>query len=176
MVIRHAEKPTGSDDGVLPTGKRNADSLIVRGWQRAGALATLFAPSRGPLQDAHLGTPAFLYASKTDARKHSHRPYQTLVPLAAKLGLTINDAFKTNEYELMLLDAGAREGTVLIAWQHEFIPQIGNTIAGNDTTVSQKWPSSRFDVVWVFTKHAKDYAFAQVPQLLLAGDEEELIG
>jgi hypothetical protein len=173
MVIRHAEKPNGRDDGVLPTGKRNADSLIVRGWERAGALATLFAPARGPLQDPRLATPGFLYAAKTNARKHSHRPYQTLLPLAAKLGLTINDAFKKDEYELMLVDAGACDGVVLVAWQQEFIPQIGNTIAGNDTTVPQKWPSSRFDMVWIFTSSGGDYAFAQVPELLLEGDSKD---
>jgi hypothetical protein len=176
LVIRHAEKPDGSADGVLPTGKRNAESLTVDGWQRAGALATLFAPARGPHQDPHLATPAFLYASKTNARKHSHRPYQTLMPLAAKLGLTINDAFKKDEYELMLVDAGGCDGVVLIAWQHEFIPRIGNSITGNDTTVPQKWPGARFDMVWSFTRRRGGYAFAQVPELLLDGDSADPIG
>ena len=51
MIIRHAEKPTTTPppplNGVTITGKQDKDSLIPRGWQRAGALVTLFAPARG---------------------------------------------------------------------------------------------------------------------------------
>ena len=39
MIIRHAEKPTGQQDGVDESGTSSPHHLIVRGWQRAGALA-----------------------------------------------------------------------------------------------------------------------------------------
>ena len=46
MIVRHAEKP--SDDGTIlgvdADGKDNPEELIVRGWQRSGALVRLFAP------------------------------------------------------------------------------------------------------------------------------------
>ena len=63
MVMRHAEKPNGRFSGVKETGDSNPHDLSVRGWQRAGALACLFAPAHGPLQDALLARPAFIFAS-----------------------------------------------------------------------------------------------------------------
>jgi broad specificity phosphatase PhoE len=46
MVIRHAEKalPGGVISGVNEAGGPDPNSLSVRGWQRAGALAKLLAP------------------------------------------------------------------------------------------------------------------------------------
>ena len=46
MVIRHAEKPDDADtvSGVTLEGHQNPEELTARGWQRAGALATFFAP------------------------------------------------------------------------------------------------------------------------------------
>ena len=41
IVIRHAEKPDATDEGVTPHGAGDKESLIVRGWQRAGALVAL---------------------------------------------------------------------------------------------------------------------------------------
>ncbi|MGX7000321.1 hypothetical protein [Caballeronia sp. KNU42] len=50
MVIRHGEKPAGTTPpcGVTTEGEQDAQSLLVAGWTRAGALAVLFAPARGP--------------------------------------------------------------------------------------------------------------------------------
>jgi len=41
MVIRHAEKPTSHPPpyGITLEGVREKESMTVRGWQRAGALA-----------------------------------------------------------------------------------------------------------------------------------------
>lgn len=76
----------------------------------------------------------------------------------------------------MVAAAIACNGAVLIAWEHQRIPAIGNAIVGNKTTVPQKWPGDRFDVVWVFTaKPGGGYAFTQVPQMLLAGDKSSVI-
>jgi len=42
MIIRHAEKPSedGLTNGVNMSGTKDPEDLIVRGWQRAGALLT----------------------------------------------------------------------------------------------------------------------------------------
>ena len=43
MIIRHAEAPVpGQFKGVRQSGEDDEHSLIVRGWQRAGALIRFF--------------------------------------------------------------------------------------------------------------------------------------
>ncbi len=174
MIVRHAEKPaaSGVPFGVDANGNQDAESLIVAGWQRAGALAVLFAPSHGILQNPALVTPQFLFASGIAKHSTSLRPQETITPLAAKLALTINtQASKGQETDVAAL-AMACGGVALVAWEHQDIPSIANAILGNNTTVPQSWPGSRFDLVWVFDWHhaSGSYVFSQVPQQLLAGD------
>jgi hypothetical protein len=174
MVIRHAEKPTDTDQGVSPSGEGDKDDLIVQGWQRAGALVCLFAPARGLLQSTELATPQFLFASDDSSK----RPRETVTPLADRLSLTIDLSFGKGQESELVAAAKAVAGVALIAWQHEDIPAIGNAIVGDTTTVPQKWPGHRFDIVWVFDLDAVSgkYLFTQVPQCLLAGDETSVIG
>ncbi|HEY8023192.1 MAG TPA: hypothetical protein VIF60_01410 [Burkholderiaceae bacterium] len=174
MIVRHGEKPAdaGAPFGVDPSGTQNGETLIVAGWQRAGALAVLFAPSHGALQNQALATPEFLFASGIAKHSSSQRPQETITPLAAKLGLQINtQALKGQEEQVASL-AMACGGFALIAWEHQNVPLIANAILGNNTTAPQSWPGNRFDLVWVFDwDHGSHcYAFSQVPQQLLAGD------
>lgn len=171
MVIRHAEKPEKGADGVRLDGNKDPESLIVQGWERAGALAVLFNPSSGALQNPNLAVPQFLYAAKFDPTKHSQRPYETVLPLSQKLGIEVNLDFKSGDYAQMVAAALNCTGDVLIAWQHEDIPSIGNQLTGNKTTVPQSWPGDRFDMVWVFNYTGSGYDFVQVPQLVLFGDK-----
>lgn len=174
MVIRHAEQPAdpGPPTGVDVTSAADAESLIVQGWQRAGALASLFAPSFGPLQNTGLATPRFAFTSAVKHYSDSQRPMETLIPLCAKLGLMMNAAHAKDDYATMVPAAQACAGPVIICWQHQDIPAIANQILGNSTTAPQTWPGTRFDVVWVFDWNAAQnaYSFSQVPQCLLAGD------
>src|SRR5215470_11750425 len=104
MLIRHAEKPAKDavPFGVTVEGERNKESLEVRGWQRAGALANLLAPTNGHFQHATLAKPQFLFASKPLRRKGSRRPIETVTPLAQKLGVGINSSFPRYDFESML--------------------------------------------------------------------------
>ena len=66
MIIRHAEKPPPTF-GVNADGVQDKESLTVRGWQRAGALAPFFAPPPGaPLPNPALATPRYVYAAKIE--------------------------------------------------------------------------------------------------------------
>jgi len=49
LVVRHAEKPDESEPGPGLTidGAEDNRSLVVRGWQRAGAWAALFGSGLG---------------------------------------------------------------------------------------------------------------------------------
>lgn len=86
-------------------------------------------------------------------------------------GVTPGQYAPTN-FGLMVPDALACPGVVLIAWEHEFIPSIANLILGNSTTAPQAWPGARFDLVWTFDLNPTTNAssFNQLPQLLLRGD------
>jgi broad specificity phosphatase PhoE len=178
MVIRHAEKPTAEFDGVKETGESSGHDLSVRGWQRAGALACLFAPARGPLQDPLLARPDFLFASGPSedheaAKSKSRRSQETVTPLAAALGLEVNSQFSKGQERALVANVITRNGVVLIAWQHENISAIAAAIPCDDA-VPQNWPEARFDVVFVFTleEATNKYRFGQVAQRLLHGDSD----
>jgi hypothetical protein len=175
MVIRHAEKPTTdrSPFGVTHKGAPNKESLTPRGWQRAGALANFFAPTNGLFQDPALAEPRFLYVSKYIKRKGSRRSFETIMPLAEKLAISINSKFPRFAVEGMLEEAFLCRGVVLICWQREYIARIADHILGNKTAAPRHWPEGRFDVVWVFDRDpasAGGYGFKQVSQRLLVGD------
>jgi hypothetical protein len=66
MIVRHAEKPDTKGQppfGVNSNGVQDWESLIIQGWQRAGALVVLFDPARGSLQDSRLVVPTLIYAA-----------------------------------------------------------------------------------------------------------------
>ena len=174
MLIRHAEKPLGSSRpyGVTAEGEREKESLTVRGWQRAGALAHLFAAAHGRLQDRPLARPQFLFASKPKRQNGSLRSVETITPLADKLAIRINSDFTRSQTAEMLEEALACDGVVLICWQQEYLPEIANRILGDETTAPQDWPDDCYDMVWVLDRDTESgrYGFKQVAQLLLKGD------
>jgi hypothetical protein len=174
MLIRHAEKPAKDSEpfGVTADGEQSKESLEVRGWQRAGALANLLAPTNGHFQHASLAKPKFLFASKPLRRKGSRRPIETLTPLAQKLAIRINSSFQRSDFESMLEEVFACKGVVLICWQREYIPQIAQYILGTKKVAPLVWPEDCFEMIWVFdlVRSSSKYTFKQVPQKLLGGD------
>jgi hypothetical protein len=173
MLMRHAEKPAkdGAPYGVTFEGERSKESLTIRGWQRAGALISLLAPS-APVELVSLATPHFLFASKPLRRKGSRRPIETITPLAERLSLKINTSFERSECESMVEEVLSCYGAVLICWQREYIPEIASHILGSKKIAPPNWPEDCFDMIWVFDldRASNRYKFTQVPQNLLAGD------
>ena len=175
MIIRHAEKPAGKVAGVNEAGAKGDHHLSVRGWQRAGALACLFAPARGALQHGLLAKPAFIFASASGdsgtGNSRSRRSEETVMPLAQRIGVAADLRFSKGQEKALAEAAQACDGPVLIAWQHENISVIANFILGAQAA-PESWPSDRFDLIFVLTRNPLDgrYSFAQVTQCLLAGD------
>jgi broad specificity phosphatase PhoE len=167
MVIRHAEKPNG-EPGLMPDGTENPRALTATGWRRAEALVGFFARPSDPA----IAVPGTIYASTSK----SLRPQQTVAPLAADLGLAVLTFEKGAEDELVRAAVHAG-GAVLIAWQHEAIPEIARLIRGGTRGVPERWPGDRFDLVWVFDRQDGDtWSFSQVPQQLMPGDIATPIG
>ena len=178
MIIRHAERPPddGSLNGVSQTGSKDPEELIVRGWQRAGALVRFFAPADGHFVNPLLATPDTIFASKVAHHSPSLRPQHTVMLLADFLHRSIVQTHAKGEESALAADAVAANGTVLISWEHEAIPALCALITGNNTTCPAKWHGSRFDLVWVLSRAnaSAPWTFAQVPQLLLPGDSAEI--
>jgi hypothetical protein len=200
MIIRHAEKPPEPPKqpppfGVTADGVQDKESLIVRGWQRAGALASFFAPPPGaPLPNPALATPQYVYSAKIEGGaapaakgkkkvgSKSERPQETITPLVDKLGaaVTTDYTFDKGDEKELAAAAVSRDGVVLICWQHQSITAITEHLpVSHKTPVPGQWPApgghSRFDVVWVFDLNAKGdkYKYQQIPQCLLAGDSPD---
>jgi len=168
MFIRHAEKPTAADDGVKKTGEQDAESLIVRGWQRAGALVQFFAsePTRKP---------NVIFASGIGPHSKSQRPKQTVTPLADWLqNLKIIDDHLKDDVDGLMKSVLKQGGTVLVCWEHQLIPSLVGRLP-NAPKVPQIWPDDRFDIVWVLDPDNGSWKFSQIPQLLLAGDSDQPI-
>ena len=171
VLIRHGEKPPKAGpppSGVREDGSPHHESLVVCGWQRAGALVPFFSTPWDPA----IERPTYLYSPPSHGTDGDHgRPNQTLTPLARKLDLAIDVRFVLDAETALVADALARAGSVLIAWEHKRIPRIANALLGDTVTAPQSWPDDRFDVAWVFDLHpGGGYRFSQRPELLLHGD------
>jgi hypothetical protein len=121
LIIRHAEKPGEGfrGSGFTEQGDEDIKSLVIRGWQRAGAWAILFGSGRG---GADYPTPSIIYAAAPgDQENHgpSHRP--AVAPLGAKLGLTVNTEHGLGAETNLMREVLGRSGTVLICWEHHAI-------------------------------------------------------
>jgi broad specificity phosphatase PhoE len=171
MLVRHAEKPDESADGVTPDGASDEESLIVRGWQRAGALAQFFR-----VRSEY--TPRVIFAAGTGHKSNSKRPMQTVTPLAALLkhdqGFEFITKYLKDDLQDPIDNVLPRQGPVLIAWEHKLIPALIGLLP-NAPKVPDAWPDDRFDMVWVLDRMASGWTFSQVPQLLLAGDSSDPI-
>ena len=81
LIIRHAEKPSEDDLSV---------DLSPAGKKRAEALPGLFIKSNS--RPAPFPRPDFIFATKNSMQ--SHRPLETVTPLAKKLGITVNFSYR----------------------------------------------------------------------------------
>jgi broad specificity phosphatase PhoE len=175
MLIRHAEKPRppGPAYGISPTGRLDKRSLTVDGWQRAGALVELFAPSRGR-PPGGLWRPDAVYASAA-RNGRSRRSIETVEPLARQLGVEVVDRFGPGEEEQLVADLTDRPGATLVSWHHKSLTRIIGRLGKTTPAPPRRWPRDRYDMVWVFVREGRRRRFVQVPQLLLPGDQAGLI-
>jgi hypothetical protein len=163
LIIRHAEKPPDDDNSV---------SLSPRGKERARALRNLFKKSE--TRPKKFPTPDFIFATK-DSKK-SHRPKETVTPLAKRLELKIDDRYADADVDKLareLLDNPKYAGkTVLICWHHGEIPKLASKL--NATDAPRHFKGTVFDRVWRIDYDKTGKArFRDLPQRLLAGDSEK---
>ena len=186
MIIRHAEKPPkhsnqdGPWDVLVNEQSGNGASLIVPGWQRAGELNTFFAPYQSAPSNSEIATPDYIYAA--DPSGETHRPCETVTPLAAWLNYAQGSAQFNVSYSVgggepdLVKSVLARSGVVLICWEHDNImPNIVGRIndskypIANYSAIPNAWPDV-FYLVWVFDLNGSSYTWTSVNQNLVAGD------
>ncbi len=185
MIIRHGEKPAKSPgkngpfdvklDGTSGGGK----SLIVQGWQRAGALNAFFAPYESQPTAHHIAKPDYIYTA--DPKGESQRPWETITPLAAWLGYKEGSPQFNVSYDIgggepqLVKSVLGLSGVVLICWEHDNImPNIVGAInhavtITNYSSIPNPWPDV-FYLVWVLNLKDGKYLWHSVKQNLIAGD------
>lgn len=188
MIIRHGEKPPKhpgkagpfdvKEDGSPGGGK----SLIVPGWQRAGALNAFFAPYKSTPANPLVARPDYIYAASP--KGESQRPYETVTPLAAWLGYQRGSPQFNVDYTIggeeakMAASVLSLGGTVLIAWEHDNImPNIMKAIndqvtIANYAKITNPFPDV-FYLVWVLDLNGGKYTWTSTNQNLMAGDVQK---
>jgi broad specificity phosphatase PhoE len=174
MVIRHGEKPDGSQKGVDADGAEDDSSLTPTGWDRARRLADLFDPERA-FPRPGLARPTTIYAAGVTDDAEGQRTRETVAPLADALGVPVNTEYGRGEEKELVDQVTARPGVTLVSWQHGGITEIADEFPDVTPEPPQEWPDDRFDVVWVFTRTADGWHFSQVPELVLPQDSADVI-
>jgi hypothetical protein len=173
LIIRHAEK----------TGDKEDVHLSRRGRERADILDRLF--TAGPDRPDPFPRPDVLIAASD--HKDSHRPIETLSPLAKKLALTLDTRFdsklpapadqasapkklRLSDLRDELFGTPKYTGkTVLVAWRHSTIPALAAALKADK--VPEKWDDAVFDRVWqIDYDKAGAATFRDRPERLLPGD------
>ena len=179
ILLRHAEKPDARCNGVGVDGRADVHSLTPRGWQRAGALVALLSPN--PLLSSRLPTPSKIYASAfREGGGHSRRPEQTMLPLAAKLGLTVDLTWALGQEREIGAGLAAGAGTTLVCWQHQGLPALARAIMAPQFLAALpegwKWPAECYDVIWMLRRDPveKIWRFSHYSQKLLSNDEIDM--
>jgi hypothetical protein len=174
MVIRHAEKPGEAwpGPGLTEAGDENGKSLVIRGWQRAGAWAALFGSRLG---GPDYPAPSALFGARPEGSA-SQRAADTLRPLAARLGLTLDLSFAQGEEDGLMDKVLGRSGVALVSWEHKKIAEaiLPRIPVHPGAALPAQWPSDRYDVVLRFDRSdgAERFSFRQLRPRMLSGDGE----
>lgn len=178
FIIRHAEKPGGTwpGPGLTASGVSDTESLVIRGWERAGAWTALFGTD---LTGGDYAKPDAIYAATPGTvpnQPPSSRPAETISALAARRGLTANESFGKGSEAQLVPALLALKGVVLLCWEHQaIISDIIPLIPVSKGKPPGKWEGDRFDVVLRFDRANGDdkFAFKELFPKLLSGDSDK---
>lgn len=189
LVIRHAEKPpekpTDPDlgPGLSASGETDKHSLVIRGWQRAGAWAALFGSGKG---GNDFPRPDVVYAAKPDQLPQeglttSRRPWETVTPLCDRLHIAPITNHGVGDESLLLNEVTQLTGVALVCWEHKRIAEAilpGLAQGQLLPRLPAKWDRSRFDVVLRFDRaqSGAPWTFHQLFPRLLSGDSDIPLG
>lgn len=161
MLIRHGEKPSDPRSHVLSSAGR----------KRAEALADLFCAD--PMRQG-LYRPDRLIVSEGGTA--SLRPWQTLAPLAHRLGEPEIHSYAASDYRKLAKRFPSYSGVTLVCFEHTALVELVRAVKHVSPHPPKHWPGSRYDVVWTLQGQPDGaWAFSQRPQLLMPGDKHSVI-
>jgi broad specificity phosphatase PhoE len=137
LLMRHAEK----------IGDPMDPHLSPEGYARAAKLADYIPVT--------FGIPQFLFA--TSISKHSIRPIETIEPLAAKIGVSIDSTYADQDYGALasqLLSEPRYVGAgslIVVCWHHGNIPSMARALRARLGSFPDPWDSRVFNQILVMT-------------------------
>jgi hypothetical protein len=152
LIIRHAEKPGEAwpGPGLKPDGTPDKESLVIRGWQRAGSWANAL---RWRPRRRGLSATAVIYAAdpKTTREENeaSQRPFETVIPLAARLNRLPVIRYAQGDEVPLAKEIVGLSGVVLVSWEHKAIAKVllpAIAMGQNLPGMPRKWDGNRYDV------------------------------
>jgi len=162
ILLRHAEKPPDASNV----------HLSERGESRARALVAFLTTKSAFVTN---GLPAALFAPNFTRRGHSHRPYETLEPLAEHLKLSVQTPYGPSDYAALakhvLSDPGLDGKTVIVCWIHDYLPALAKGLGVKPEPA--RWKGSVYDRVWLITYTDHRAVLTNLPQNLLPNDSTE---
>lgn len=140
ILIRHAEEPSNADNPHLST----------KGEVRAEHLVEFMTHDPAMIR---LGTPVAIYATETTHDGNGERTQETVAPLAKVLNLDVRTPFHAKDFDKLatqvLSDHSLDGKTVVICWNHEYIPQLAHALGA--TSAPSKWKDKVYDLVYVIS-------------------------
>ena len=170
LLIRHAEKPGETKHREVLDADAKDPKLSLQGRNRAAAYAAYFSAKwpGGPFP----GIDAIFATANSDA---SHRPAETVAPLAAALGIQPNENYGNSDKDIAKLAGDLLGGkyagkVVLICWHHGTLQTLAHALGA---TSAPPWPSpTTFDLVWRLDyANGSTPAFTALYEGLMFGDE-----
>ncbi len=140
VLIRHAEEPSDGDD----------PHLSAEGRARADQFVEFMTHDPAMIR---LGTPAAIFATETTKDDNGQRTQETVAPLASVLRLSVLAPYHSKDYDKLarrvLSDPSLAGKTVVICWNHEWLPQLAASFGVNPEP--PKWKGKVYDQVYVIT-------------------------
>ncbi|KAK7421704.1 hypothetical protein QQZ08_009878 [Neonectria magnoliae] len=126
--IRHGEKP---DDG---------NGLSAQGEQRAQCLRSVFGAS----SQYNI---AYIIAQTYKSDGSRKRPYDTVLPLATDLGLTVHTSCDRDDSECVAdaVKDYSGSGNILICWEHKRLNNLVKELGADD---QDNYPDDSYDIIW----------------------------
>ncbi|KAF7715476.1 Uncharacterized protein PECH_007095 [Penicillium ucsense] len=127
-LIRHGEKPS------------SGDGLNAQGMQRAQCLREVF----GATSQYNIG---HIMAQTPKSNGKRQRPYDTVKPLAADLGLSVDLSCGRDDPGCVknVVDSYTGPGNILICWEHHALTDIVSELGDSN---APDYPDDSFNIIW----------------------------